>query len=173
MIGNHQSIDLILPIGATANMTIEPNASATFSLQTSKNTEIEFTFSKEYEFQIIDIHVSGIAAGDSVTMEQTDTGIIVNGLNGISISVTDEDEHVTDETSAGVQDGRPVNIFVHPENNSVSTDFSVTETPADPSTENSTVCKFCKKIHGNSLWERIISFFHSIFYFFAHLFGKM
>ena len=36
----------------------------------------------------------------------------------------------------------------------------------------SNVCKYCGQIHPNTFVGRFIKFFHSIAYFFAHLFGK-
>ena len=33
------------------------------------------------------------------------------------------------------------------------------------------VCKYCGKVHPNNIWGVIVSFFHTIFYFFKHLFG--
>ena len=33
------------------------------------------------------------------------------------------------------------------------------------------LCKWCGKDHSGSFWQKIVGFFHRIFYFFAHLFG--
>ena len=33
------------------------------------------------------------------------------------------------------------------------------------------VCKFCGKVHPNNFWGILVAFFHTIFYFFKHLFG--
>ena len=56
------------------------------------------------------------------------------------------------------------------------------ETPDEPDPENPTnptelpadesLCKWCCKNHSGSFWQRIVGFFHSVLYFFAHLFGK-
>ena len=35
------------------------------------------------------------------------------------------------------------------------------------------VCKYCGKDHSEGFWQKIVGFFHKIFYFFAHLFGRM
>ena len=35
------------------------------------------------------------------------------------------------------------------------------------------LCKFCGKDHSGNLWQKFVGFLHKIFYFFAHLFGKM
>ena len=40
-------------------------------------------------------------------------------------------------------------------------------------TENENACKWCGEDHSGNLWQRFVGFLHSIFYFFAHLFGKM
>jgi hypothetical protein len=34
------------------------------------------------------------------------------------------------------------------------------------------LCKWCGEDHSGSFWQRIVGFFHSIAYFFAHLFGR-
>ena len=34
------------------------------------------------------------------------------------------------------------------------------------------LCKWCGEDHSGSFWQRIVGFFHSIAYFFAHLFGQ-
>ena len=54
-----------------------------------------------------------------------------------------------------------------------------TTDPEDPTTEPTTepasgndLCKWCGEDHSGSFWQRIIGFFHSILYFFAHLFGR-
>ena len=41
--------------------------------------------------------------------------------------------------------------------------------PDDPSGDN--ICPWDGVDHGSSFWGRIVRFFHSILYFFAHLFG--
>ena len=35
----------------------------------------------------------------------------------------------------------------------------------------SDVCKYCGKVHPNNLWGRLVALFHTLFYFFRHLFG--
>ena len=48
------------------------------------------------------------------------------------------------------------------------------ETPDDPTpADNAGLCKYCGEDHSGSFMQRIIGFFHSILYFFSHLFGKM
>ena len=37
--------------------------------------------------------------------------------------------------------------------------------------DDSGLCKWCEKDHSGSVWQKIVGFFHSILYFFAHLFG--
>ena len=85
-------------------------------------------------------------------------------------------------TTAGITDGRTVNITVDDENDTVSTDFvdetDTPETPTDPVTPDPTptekdhTCKYCGQDHGTSFWGRFVAFFHSILYFFKNLFGK-
>ena len=44
-----------------------------------------------------------------------------------------------------------------------------TEDPDEPAGEN--LCKWCGEAH-EGVWGKLVGFFHSILYFFAHLFGK-
>ena len=45
--------------------------------------------------------------------------------------------------------------------------------PTDPDTPTgSNICKWDNVDHGTSFWGRLVKFFHSILYFFAHLFGR-
>ena len=45
--------------------------------------------------------------------------------------------------------------------------------PADPTEPTgNNICKWDNVDHGTSFWGRIVKFFHSILYFFAHLFGR-
>ena len=45
--------------------------------------------------------------------------------------------------------------------------------PADPdSPADDGLCKWCGKDHSVNFWQKIVGFFHSVIYFFAHLFGK-
>ena len=37
---------------------------------------------------------------------------------------------------------------------------------------NDGLCKWCGERHDGSFWQQIVGFFHSILYFFAHLFGQ-
>ena len=56
------------------------------------------------------------------------------------------------------------------------------ETPTDPSDptdptdpdhpSGNNICKWDNVDHGTSFWGRLVKFFHSILYFFAHLFGR-
>ena len=45
--------------------------------------------------------------------------------------------------------------------------------PADPDTPSGdNICQWDNVDHGTSFWGRIVKFFHSVLYFFAHLFGR-
>ncbi|MBR5427506.1 MAG: InlB B-repeat-containing protein [Clostridia bacterium] len=49
------------------------------------------------------------------------------------------------------------------------TDPTEPTNPDDPSGDN--ICKWDNVDHGTSFWGRLVKFFHSVLYFFAHLFG--
>ena len=47
------------------------------------------------------------------------------------------------------------------------------DTPSQPSNPSGNgKCKWCGKDHSVSFWQRIVGFFHTILYFWAHLFGR-
>ena len=53
------------------------------------------------------------------------------------------------------------------------TDPGNTTEPTDPATPSGdNICKWDNVDHGTSFWGRLVRFFHSILYFFAHLFGR-
>ena len=53
------------------------------------------------------------------------------------------------------------------------TDPSDPTEPTDPGTPSGdNICKWDNVDHGTSFWGRLVKFFHSILYFFAHLFGR-
>ena len=50
------------------------------------------------------------------------------------------------------------------------TDPTEPENPNEPANDN--ICKWDNVDHGTSIWGKIVKFFHTVLYFFAHLFGK-
>ena len=51
--------------------------------------------------------------------------------------------------------------------------FIALEGVSVPAEENENACKYCGADHSTGFWQKIVGFFHNIFYFFAHLFGRM
>lgn len=138
------------------------------------NAQINSVPGQEYSIELISandnpadntaITVTGTAFGELITSEQTLDGMIVSGLNDITITYI-EDEEIVAESTAEVTDGRTVNITVDEDNNTVSTDFD-----DETSQEQDNTCKYCGKVHGTSLWGKFIQFVHNIFYFIKNLF---
>lgn len=73
------------------------------------------------------------------------------------------DESCTVETSELI----PVNALGHTLPNSDGKCSRCGEKIVD----DSALCKYCGKYHGDSFIQKLVAFFHNIFYFFAHLFG--
>lgn len=108
--------------------------------------------------------ITGVANGSEVTAAKTENGVVVTGLNNLSIVYSEDDVEVGNAT-AEVKDGREVNVTVDKNDDTVKTDF-VGE-------KNENACGYCGKVHGTSFKEVLVKFFHEIFYFFAKLFGKI
>ncbi len=157
-------------VALSATITEESNAILTLDDEQA-NIKIDSIESNDYTVSVVyfpdertavEVQVSGVADGDSVTAEKTADGIVVKGLNNITVKYLKDDIEVGD-TIAEVKDGREVNITVDESKDTVKTDF-VGEQTED-------ICGYCGKVHGTSFKEVLIKFFHRIFYFFVKLFG--
>ncbi len=154
----------------SATITEESNVILTLDDEQA-NIKIDSIESNDYTVSVVyfpdertavEVQVSGVADGDSVTAEKTADGMVVNGLNNITVKYLKDDIEVGN-TIAEVKDGREVNITVDESKDTVKTDF-VGEQTED-------ICGYCGKVHGTSFKEVLIKFFHRIFYFFVKLFG--
>lgn len=121
-----------------------------------------------YELITHNLVVNGTANGNIIEVKKTDTGVVVSGLNNITIKYIKDDVEISD-AKADVPDGREVNISVDEKSGNIETDFK-TESSAEDQTENA--CPFCGKVHGKGFIERVIAFFHMIFAFFKKLFHR-
>jgi len=160
--GDDTVISAVVSADSTVELTIDGDTK-TAAVNTEKDKINTLTFS------VVDddgnkkgVEISGTASGDLVTAKKTENGITVDGLNDMTITYLKDEEEVSDK-KAEVKDGREVNITVDDNEETVDTDF----------VPDSTKCKYCGKVHGDSFIEVMIKFFHKIFYFFAKLFGKM
>ena len=81
-------------------------------------------------------------------------GVIVS-LNGVELAPNADGSY----TIPGGRDYVKINCFAR--------DPSVV-----PASSPQNVCGWCGKIHPNSLWGRIVAFFHMIFLFFRNLFRR-
>lgn len=108
--------------------------------------------------------ITGVANGSEVTAAKTENGVVVTGLNNLSIVYSEDDVEVGNAT-AEVKYGREVNVTVDKNDDTVKTDFV--------GAKNENACGYCGKVHGTSFKEVLVKFFHEIFYFFAKLFGKI
>lgn len=175
MLADTRSLLVSMPVGSRVNMSIEPDERAEMILDVEAGTDVTFTYSEVWGDKILDYQVSGEALNGTINMTETDTGMIVTGLNLLTITVSEEDGQIIDEINVGVTDGREVNLFVNEDHNVISSDFAEAdpESQVEPTEPQSSLCKYCKQDHGKTFVGRLIAFIHSILYFFAHLFGKM
>lgn len=132
-------------------------------------------YSVEYVFfnddkDALQITVSGTANSEEVSAIGANGGLLVNGLNNINVEYRKNDEDMNSVT-AKIVDGRDVNITINENEEKVVTDFiDENEVEPDKPEPEVKICKYCGKVHGSSLWEQIVAFFHNIFWFFKNLF---
>lgn len=104
------------------------------------------------------VTISGTVASDNITINDTNSGVSIDGVNNLSVTL-ETSNGVSDSIKANVVDGREVNITVDENNDTVKTDFV-----------DENACGYCGKVHGNSFFEMLIKFIHSIFNFFVNSF---
>lgn len=130
--------------------------------------DINSIIDNNYEFSFIafdtenddpkEICIMGTASSDTVTASKTENGVVVTGLNDITVTYLENDTAIS-ETTASVNDGREVNITIDESNDTVKTDFA-----------NENACEYCGKVHGDTFFDILISFIHSLFDFLEKLF---
>lgn len=154
-------------VGASVN----DNSEVTLTADEKNDVKIKSVAGNEYSVSFIGFgekcealktEITGVANGSEVTAAKTENGVVVTGLNNLSIVYSEDDVEVGNAT-AEVKDGREVNVTVDKNDDTVKTDF-VGE-------KNENACGYCGKVHGTSFAEVLIKFFHKIFCFFAKLFG--
>lgn len=154
-----------------ANVNSEDNIVVTNSetkFNTSEGSELEISLETVSDYDSSCISIQGTALSDTVTTSKTDTGVIVTGLNDITITYLENDTEIA-KTTASVKDGREVTITVDDTNNKVETDF-IDENVPDESEKDNNTCKYCGKVHGDSFFDMIIRFIHMFFNFMESLF---
>ncbi len=129
--------------------------------------DINSTIDNNYEFSFIafdtenddpkEICIMGTASSDTVTASKTENGVVVTGLNDITVTYSEDDVEIA-KTTASVEDGREVNITVDESNDTVKTDFV-----------NENACEYCGKVHGNTFIEMLIEFIHMLLSFFEKI----
>lgn len=124
--------------------------------------ELSFIMFDEDGFEPKELYITGTASGDTVTACETQSGVVVNGLNNIAVTYSQNETELS-KTKALVDDGRDVNITVDNSNNKVKTDF-VNENAAN-------VCEYCGKVHGDSYFEKLIELIHIILHFLEAFFN--
>ena len=127
----------------------EDHSSVTATFTCEKGDDIKTVTQNTTE-----VEVSAATATADQVVKYT-VSVTVNGK-----TYTTESENVT---VPGTATGTP----------DTPTDPTQPENPTDPDTPSgSNLCKWDNVDHGTSFWGRIVKFFHSILYFFAHLFGR-
>lgn len=163
--GDNTAISVDEFTGSGADVTVDDeNNSVRLSLIKGSLLSTAFTTFND-NGEKIEIIISGKSSNTTVTAKQTETGIIVTGISDGTVTLTkDEGVISSQEIENAVSD---VEIVYDKDGNTDNMEVEYktkTEDAAD------SVCKYCGKTHGSSFWDRIVAFFHNIFYFFKNLF---
>ena len=163
--------------GNTIKLKSGSEVEDSIELSGNENEEITLSFLKKKSTEGLQrITISGNIAKKDVVLKEKNNDVSITGLNQLTITVSDDEtDIVSDEISVEVVDGRDVTIIVDEKEATICTDFDnqAPEEQTSPEEDTTNLCKFCGKNHENTFWGRLISFFHKVAYFFAHLFGKM
>jgi len=86
------------------------------------------------------------------------------------LTETTEEESEAPETDESTETSEPTEASGTSETPKTSDIYEISET-SGTSSGSGNICKWDNVDHGNSFFGRLVAFFHSIMYFFAHLFG--
>ena len=119
------------------------------------------------------------AAADQAAADQTAANAVIGKINDIGeVEYTDTCKAKIDEARAayssltGAQKELVTNYDKLTAAEKRYADLKAEAEKPDEPSQNDGLCKWCGKDHSVSFWQKIVGFFHSILYFFAHLFGQ-
>ena len=150
MIDNQLSVGAVLPKDASLQLEADELSSNYVLIKDAKNKTIEIVFSEYVDELNYSTIIEGVVSGDTVTAYETSTGILVTGLNDMTITYNVNDEVVA-ETTLHITDGREVTISVDENSSAIEAAhehaFTSTTTNATCTSNGQTVsvCGICGK----------------------------
>lgn len=167
----NSAITLQAPANSKVSMTVDDDAQNALTLTSRAGESISVDFMYARDDAINTITITGTVASETVTAEETDTGLVVTGLNDMTVTLETADGSA--ETAAQVTDGAAVQITVDEENTTVSTDW----TCSHPDANHDGICDNCGEdftascSHFCHSENKFVQFIWKILNFFYRLFG--
>ena len=172
LVDNDLKIEAMVPVDSSADIVMNGEESSGIDFDTTVGQELSFAFVElDEEDEFITTTVTGTTAAETVTAEETDTGLVVTGLNDMTVTLETADGSA--ETAAQVTDGATVQITVDEENTTVSTDW----TCSHPDANHDGICDNCGEdftascSHFCHSDNKFVQFIWKILNFFYRLFG--
>lgn len=172
LVDNDLKIEATVPVDSSADIVMNGEESSGIDFDTTVGQELSFAFVElDEEDEFITTTITGTAASETVTAEETDTGLVVTGLNDMTVTLETADGSA--ETAAQVKDGATVQITVDEENTTVATDW----TCSHPDANHDGICDNCSEDftascnHFCHSENKFVQFIWKILNFFYRLFG--
>lgn len=178
--------DTVITTTCTAGTEVSINVQeqeAKIKTGVGETAEVSFEIVQEGDIDDTNVCVKavGTANCDEVLVVKTSDGLQVEGIAEGTVTLLINDDPVAEKDFNITK--KTVNIKYDATGEETELEISGTNNPTQP--ENPTVpdkpsdeqtsekCKYCDTVHPNTFIGKLTQFFHSILYFFAHLFGKM
>ena len=167
----NSAITLQAPANSKVAMTVDDDAQNALTLTSRVGEAVSVDFMYARDDDISTVTITGTTAAETVTAEETDTGLVVTGLNDMTVTLETADGSA--ETAAQVTDGAAVQITVDEENTTVSTDW----TCSHPDANHDGICDNCGEdftascSHFCHSENKFVQFIWKILNFFYRLFG--
>ena len=172
LVDNDLKIEAMVPVDSSADIVMNGEESSGIDFDTTVGQELSFAFVElDEEDEFITTTVTGTTASETVTAEETDNGLVVTGLNDMTVTLETADGSA--ETAAQVTDGAAVQITVDEANTTVSTDW----TCSHPDANHDGICDNCGEnftascSHFCHSDNKFVQFIWKILNFFYRLFG--
>ena len=167
----NSAITLQAPANSKVAMTVDDDAQNALTLTSRVGEAVSVDFMYARDDDISTVTITGTTASETVTAEETDSGLVVTGLNDMTVTLETADGSA--ETAAQVTDGATVQITVDEENTTVSTDW----TCSHPDANHDGICDNCGEdftvscSHFCHSDNKFVQFIWKILNFFYRLFG--
>lgn len=167
----NSAITLQAPANSKVSMTVDDDAQNALTLTSRAGESVSVDFMYARDDDISTVTITGTTASETVTAEETDSGLVVTGLNDMTVTLETADGSA--ETAAQVTDGAAVQITVDEANTTVSTDW----TCSHPDANHDGICDNCGEdftascSHFCHSENKFVQFIWKILNFFYRLFG--